>query len=258
MEDAGASDARPVCLALHGLGGGPYEIGPLIVALEASGVRVASPVLPGHDGPGPVMPGSTWEEWAAAAEASFDALAAEAGGRPVVVVGFSTGATLALRLATRRPVARLVLLAPFLAIRFSRLVPLRPESYIRHVARFLPDLPRRSPALRDPEARHRHRSASAFRTFSLAATLSALDLIAEVKPLVPSIRAPTLILQGRRDTVVEPAGAAWLEANLGSSRKRLAWFPRSDHLLALDRERDEVIALAVAFAVSGTLGNSRD
>ncbi len=237
----------PSCLVLHGLGGGPFELGPLIDALAAAGARVSAPILPGHGGPGPRMPASTWAEWAASAEAGFDALAA--GGGPVVVVGFSTGATLAMLLATRRPVARLVLLAPFLAIRFSGLVPIRPSAYLRHLARVVPDLPRRRPAARDPEARRRLRSASPFRTFSLAATLSALDLIATVEPLVPTIRAPTLILQGGRDTVVEPANAAWLARHLGSAVKRLALFPRSDHLLALDHDRDRVVASALAFAL---------
>ena len=127
---------------LHGLGGGPYELEPLIAALQADGLRVAAPVLPGHDGPGPVMPASQWTKWAAAAESAFDELAA--GGTPVAVVGFSTGATLALYLASRRPVARLVLLAPFLAIRGSGLIPLRPATYLRALARVLPNLPRRA------------------------------------------------------------------------------------------------------------------
>ena len=34
------STARPSCLVLHGLGGGPYEMGPVIEALEAEGLRV--------------------------------------------------------------------------------------------------------------------------------------------------------------------------------------------------------------------------
>jgi carboxylesterase len=46
------------CLVLHGLGGGPYELNPLIEALEADGLRVSAPVMPGHEGPGPVMPAS--------------------------------------------------------------------------------------------------------------------------------------------------------------------------------------------------------
>ena len=91
---AGNTVLSPTCLALHGLGGGPYEIGPLIDALEADGLTVEAPILPGHEPKGRVMPASSWCDWAAASEAAFDSLAA--GGRPVVVIGFSTGGTLAL------------------------------------------------------------------------------------------------------------------------------------------------------------------
>ncbi len=245
MADRTGDHARPSCLVLHGLGGGPYELAPLIDALGVAGLRVAAPVLPGHDGPGPTMPGSTWREWSASAALAFDALAAEGG--PVAVVGFSTGATLALELASRRPAAALVLLAPFLAIRHARLIPLRPSAYLGLIGRWMPDLPRRPPAVADRQIRRGLASASRFRTFSLAAGLSALELIERVKPLVPAIRAPTLILQGGRDSVVDPIGAAWLLGHLGSARKELIRFPGSDHLLALDSEGARVIEAALAF-----------
>ncbi len=240
-----AAPPRPACLVLHGLGGGPYELAPLIEALEAAGFRVSAPVLPGHDGPGPTMPGSTWRDWAASATTAFDALAGEGG--PVAVVGFSTGATLALELASRRPVAALVLLAPFLAIRHARWVPIRPSVYLGPISRLFPDLPRRGPAVRDRQIRRGLGSSSRFRTFSLASALSALELIERVKPLVPAIEVPTLILQGGRDSVVEPSGADWLARHLGSPRKALVRFPRSDHLLTLDSERARVIEAALAF-----------
>lgn len=233
------------CLALHGLGGGPFEFGGLLDALRAEGLRVAAPVLPGHEGPGPKMPSSRWEDWSATAEQAFDDLNAH--GDPVAVLGFSTGGTLALRLAASRPVARLALLAPFLAIRFSGLVPLRPVSYLQQLARVVPDLPRRPPPIRDPVMRRWAGEQDRFSTFSLPATVSALKLIELVKPLVPSITTPGLILQGRLDTVVEPANASWLHRHLGSAEKGLEWFDRSDHLLALDRERDRVIDVATAF-----------
>ena len=114
---------------LHGLGGGPYELQPLIAALEAAGLQVLAPIMPGHDGPGPKMPSSCWRDWAATAESAFDLLSA--GGRQVAVVGFSTGGTLALYLASRRPVLRQVLLAPFLAIRYSGLIPVPAVTYLR-------------------------------------------------------------------------------------------------------------------------------
>ena len=241
------ADGPPACLALHGLGGGPFELGPIVEALERAGCRASAPILPGHSVTGRVMPASNWADWISTAEAGFDELAAS--GRPVVVVGFSTGGTLALLLATRRPVARLILLAPFLAIRHSGLIPVHPSAYLRPIARFLPDIPRRSPPVRDPEARRVLGSVARFETFSLRATLSALDLIEHVKPLVPEISTPTLILQGRLDSVVDPAGAVWLAGHLGSARKSLLYLSRSDHLLTLDRDRDRAVAAAVAFAL---------
>ena len=245
----GAASPPFPCLVLHGLGGGLFELAPLTDALRGAGIEVATPVLPGHDGGGPRMPGSTWHEWAAAVEAAYDALSARAGGGPVAVVGFSTGGTLALHLATQRPVARLLLLAPFLAIRFSRWVPVPAHVWLGPIARVAPNLPRRPAAVLNRDVRRELTGSSPFRTFSLASTLSALALIEQVKPTVGAIRAPTLILQGRRDTVVEPRGAAWLLDHLGApgAQKRLVWLPRSDHLLAWDHDRKVVVENCLMF-----------
>jgi carboxylesterase len=233
------------CLLLHGLGGGPYELEPLIEALKADGIRVASPIMPGHEGPGPLMPASNWRDWARSVESAFDDLAS--GGRPVAVIGFSTGATLALHLASRRPVTRQVLLAPFLAIRYSGLIPLRPATYLRALARFIPNLRRRAPAVRDREMRRWAAGIDRFRTFNVNAAISALELIDTVRPLVPAIKVPTLIIQGRLDSVVEPSRASWLHQHLGASEKTLVVLRSSDHLVSLDRERDRVIALTRDF-----------
>jgi carboxylesterase len=86
-----------------------------------------------------------------------------------------------------------------------------------------------------------------FRTFSIPAALSALELIDLVKPLVPHINAPTLIIQGQLDTVIDPAGASWLHDRLASTEKSFVRLPRTDHLVALDREREQVIAQTKSF-----------
>jgi carboxylesterase len=202
------------------------------------------------------MPSSKWSDWAEAAEAAFDELAA--GGGPVAVIGFSTGATLALHLASRKRVARQVLMAPFLAIRYTGLIPLRPASYLRHLAQIIPNVPRRPPAVRDPEMKRWAAGIDRYRTFNLHSAISALELIDDVKLLVPRITAPTLIIQGRLDTVVEPANAAWLYQNLGSSEKALINLLESDHLVALDRDRDRAIQAVLEFLSEAGDATSRD
>ena len=64
---------------------------------------------------------------------------------------------------------------------------------------------------------------------------------------MPAITTPTLIMQGRLDTVVEPANATWLFENLGADEKALIHLSESDHLVALDRQREEVIRATLDF-----------
>ena len=243
------------CLLLHGLGGGPYELGRLPQALREAGCIVSAPVLPGHEGQGSRMPDSKWQDWLATAHLAYQELVT-AVGRPALVLGFSTGGTLGLRLALEARLAGLILLAPFLAIRHSGLVPFRALTTVRTLARLLSHLPRRSPPVRDLEMRRWASAQDRYKTFNLRATASALELIESVKPRVAEIDVPCLIQQGRLDTVVEPAQAAWLYDQLGLQPKRLIWYPRSDHLLALDRERFAVEADILRF-VAELAGPSR-
>ncbi|QDV36497.1 alpha/beta hydrolase [Tautonia plasticadhaerens] len=235
------------CLVLHGLGGGPYEAGPLLRALEASGLAVEAPVYPGHEGPGPHMPRSTWRQWFGVVGSAFDRLR-EAHGR-VAVVGFSTGGTLALHLAASRPVDRMALMAPFLAVRHRWYYGVRPEHYLLTLGRVVRRVPRRRSAVTDRVVRDELERSIPFRTFSLDAARSAVELIRLVRAEAGSVTAPTLIIQSRFDSVVDPAGARWLFDHLGTPEveRELVWLDRSDHLLALDVEREAVIGRVLAF-----------
>jgi len=96
----------------------------LIEALRAAGIPLAAPVLPGHEPISSTMPASLWNEWLETAEAELASLSKLSA--RVDIVGFSTGGTLALALAERKSVGRMVLLAPFLEIRYAGLIPIRP------------------------------------------------------------------------------------------------------------------------------------
>lgn len=235
----GPTGCRQAVLCLHGLGGGPYEMRPLAPLLQAQGWAMEAIVYPGHDQPGPEMPASAWMDWYAATEQAFDRLAARFD--RVVVVGFSTGCPLALELALRRPVAALVLLSPFMAI--ARPVPWLPraELLVPWVAPWLKTVHRTALAIADRAAREAADRVAPYRTFHLGAVQSALELIERVRPRLGDIQVPTLIIQPRRDRVVDPAGAAMVLASLGSAQKQLLWLDRSDHILTLDYDRDQAL-----------------
>ncbi len=233
------------CLFLHGLGGGIYELEPLAERVHARGFTVSGFNYPGHDRPAPKMPPSRWEDWYARVLERYQAL--RAGGREVSVVGFSTGCQLALLLASEQPVKRLVLLSPYVRIRHRWYYGARPEAYLRSLGRFLTDVPRRPLSINDPSMRAEAEKVVFFRTFSVRAVESAMELIERVRPRLASIEAPALLIQSMEDSVVDPDGAEHLHRQLGSRERELCWLRRSDHAVALDVERETVFQRTLAF-----------
>lgn len=229
------------CLLLHGLGGGVYEMQLLGHYLhETHGLTVQGISYPGHDRPAAAMPASTWREWYAHIEVTYQSLAQA---YPAVsVVGFSTGCPLGLHLAAAYPLDKLVLLCPYLALRRQWFYLLPLESWLFSLGWLIQDLPRWRLPLRDPVMRQLAEEIVFYRTFNLAAVRSAIALIEQVKAELPTITTPTLILQALQDSVVDPAGAQIIYERLGSSIKTLHWLPESDHIIPLDLERDQVFA----------------
>jgi len=98
-------------LVLHGFTGNPQSMRGLAEALAGAGLTVELPLLPGHGTAVADMVPTRWEDWSAAAEAAYVALAARC--ESVVVVGLSMGGTLSLWLGERHPeIAGLVLVNP--------------------------------------------------------------------------------------------------------------------------------------------------
>ncbi|MFN4278865.1 alpha/beta hydrolase [Thermosynechococcus sp.] len=241
----GHAEGDRACLLLHGLGGGVYELQPLAEVLYEVGWTVQGILYPGHDRPSAYMPASTWPQWYEAVVTTFQTM--QDTYPRVAVIGFSTGGTLALHLAHHHPVEALVLLAPFLRIYRPWFFPVAPEKLVQSLGSWIPWLPRRHLPIRDRALRQAAEAACYFKSFNLQAVRSALDLIAQVEQELPQITTPTLILQSRGDTVVDPQGAEIIYEQLGSPHKELHRLENSDHLLPLDVERAQVFAKVVAF-----------
>jgi carboxylesterase len=72
-------------------------------------------------------------------------------------------------------------------------------------------------------------------------TLKALqELITDVREHVDLIYAPTFVVQGRHDDVINPKSADIIIDSIESPVKKIKWYEESGHVITLDKEKDEL------------------
>jgi len=91
-----ADHARGAVLLLHGLTDAPYSLHAVGRALHERGFHVVTLRLPGHGTAPGALTRVTWQDWDAAVALAARHAAELAGGKPLYVAGYSTGAPLAL------------------------------------------------------------------------------------------------------------------------------------------------------------------
>ncbi|MCA9654503.1 MAG: alpha/beta fold hydrolase [Myxococcales bacterium] len=241
-------EGRRAVLLLHGLTGTPYDVAPFADALHELGYAVRAPQLAGHQDL-EELERSSWRDWYATAESAFDELLA-GGERRVLVLGFSAGSLLALRLAALRTpdVAGLAVLSaplslpPWQARGIEALARLRTTPGL---GRLVGMLRKNGPDVRIDRTM---RVSPDLRGFPFPALAELVALQGEVADLLPLVRAPLLLLHGRHDHTAPLELADRVAQRVGSASVRKVVLPRSFHIIAhdLDRElaRDEVVAFA--------------
>jgi alpha-beta hydrolase superfamily lysophospholipase len=94
-----AAEAVGGVLLLHGMTDSPYTLRTLGKALNARGYSVLGLRLPGHGTAPSGLKTVTWQDMAAAARLAAVHLGSQIAGKPLHVVGYSTGSALAVNLA---------------------------------------------------------------------------------------------------------------------------------------------------------------
>ena len=219
---------KPAALLVHGFPGTPAEVRALAGVLHGAGWTVQGILLPGFGADIASLPERTAQAWI---QATGDAVAEFARTHsPVVLVGFSMGAAVALNAAVQGETSPdgLVLLAPFtqlgadwqqpllplLGLIFREIRPFKDADFSdaevrRNIANFLPDADLDDPKTQDE-----------LRAISLPA--SVLDQLRQVGQLArrraQDLQIPTLIVQGVDDEVVSPKRTRQLAGRIDPSR----------------------------------------
>ncbi|MCB1966871.1 alpha/beta fold hydrolase [Accumulibacter sp.] len=118
-----AATPKAGVLLLHGMSDSPYSLRALGQTLNAAGATVVGMRMPGHGTAPSGLVEIRWQDMAAAVRLGMRHLARQLGGRPLYIVGYSTGAALAVNYALSSlddkdlpTVDRIVLLSPAIGV----------------------------------------------------------------------------------------------------------------------------------------------
>lgn len=222
-------------LLLHGFTGLPETVNGLVPHLEAAGLPYRMPAMRGHFTRPEDLVGVTWPDWVEDATLALDDLLTEVD--RVVIVALSMGGLVALKIAMERPerLAGLVLVAP--ALRFvdplTSLTPL-----LSMVAKFwaMPKAPR--------DCAYEAKNYEYFPTKTFA---SFQDFARHVEVNLPRVRIPLCLMHSKVDRTIQWISSQIIHDRVSSTEKELHWFERSGHEMMMDREKDRVFALTMAF-----------
>lgn len=215
------------CLLLHGFSGSPSEMIPLGEALGEEDWTVSIATLAGHGTSPRDLAQTRWHDWVASARDAYADLKRRC--HQTALIGLSMGGALALYLAaSEQPDAVVAISTP------TRVRPLFANA-ARLASRLLPLAPvvfRLSP--RDPDVRQYH---SPYSRIPLGATKDLAELLAAAMAVLPALRVPLLVVQGRRDWVIPRGSGPQIMAAAAAAPAQLLWLPRSGHVATLDRDR---------------------
>jgi carboxylesterase len=223
------------CLLIHGFTGTPLEMRGLGEHLAKRGWTVHGVRLFGHSTRMEDMDRAHFEDWLASVEDGYHLLRPNC--RRIIVMGFSTGADLAVVFAAQTPVDGLVMMAAPYALPHDPRLP-----FARVLSLVYPRIWKH----RDNQRPTEHISYPAYPTRAVA---ELNDLLAEMRRSLLSVTAPALLIQSRHDDSLGVSADAMVQLHdgLGSQDKRTVWLEDSGHVITQDIERDHVFQLVTAF-----------
>lgn len=241
VEAEGDSQEESVVL-LHGFTGSPYDFKPLVEELRSRGYRVVVPVVPGQTKAFlPYRRGRYTSEFYVDWVSDLVESETQLRGQKPVLVGLSMGGTLATILAARGDVEKLVLIAPYFGLPRANDLIWRASRILKWI---LPVFPKfEGGKINDPAGYAEYQPGTYM--VSLPA-FHQVERLAELgKEHVSRVRTPTLILASPNDQVASFALTAEL---FGSNNNvQIIEFPRSNHLLLNDYDRNAAVQHIVTF-----------
>jgi carboxylesterase len=232
-----AADGGPIGAVLcHGLTGMPGSMRPWGEQLAAAGLTVRVPRLPGHGTTWQDANRTSWQDWYAELQRTFDDVRSRC--EKTFVMGLSMGGTVVLRLAQERgaDVAGIVVVNP-------SLFTLRKEAKLLPLLRLLvPSMPPVGNDIKKPGV-----TEPAYDRLPVKAAYQLAQLWKLTNADLGKITQPLLVLTSRDDHVVEPANSERLMDGAGTTDKRQVILEDSFHVATMDNDLPRIVEESLAF-----------
>ncbi len=213
---------------VHGYMAAPLEVKELARYLGRRGIWVYAPRLKGHGTTPDDLALRTYADWLKSMDNGYAIISNIC--KRVVVGGFSTGAGLALHLATRmREVKGVFAISPPLRLQdlSSKFVP-AVDAWNRIMNRFKFDGAKKEFVNNNAENPHIN-----YLRNPISGVLEIERLMESLEPKLSEIDIPVLVAQSQRDPVVDPGGSKRIFERLGSADKTYLLFNFNRHGILL-------------------------
>lgn len=215
-------------LLLHGFTGNSADVRMLGRYLQKQGYTTHAPIYRGHGGSPEDLIHTTPDDWWEDTLAAYHKLE-KLGYKEIAVAGLSLGGVLSLKLANLQRVKAVIPMSTPMFVedrtRLSKAFQFYAYQYKQREQK-------------DSVAIEKEINELMVQSTSLFEKLN--ELIAEVKTMVEYIYSPTLVIQPKKDQLIDMNSATFIYEQIATDHKQLNWYEHSTHVITTDVERDQL------------------
>ncbi|MCK1984916.1 MULTISPECIES: alpha/beta hydrolase [Peribacillus] len=215
-------------LLLHGFTGNSADVRMLGRYLEKQGYTCHAPHYKGHGVPPEELVKTGPEDWWKDVMMAYDFLKSK-GHEEIAVAGLSLGGVFSLKLGYTVPIKGIVSMCAPMYIKSEEMMFKGVLEYAREFKKY------------EGKTQEQIELEMDLLADKPMNTLKALqELITDVREHVDLIYAPTFVVQGRHDDVINPKSADIIMDAIESPVKKIKWYEESGHVITLDKEKDQL------------------
>ena len=224
-------------LFIHGLSSSPSEMKLIAKEVNQQGYSTSAILLSGHGSKPSDLKKVTWNDWFTDVKKALFQLRKKY--KKIIIVGLSTGASLALHLAAHYQVEGIVALAPaiYLKNRYHKLLP-----FLRYFLFY--SKKKDGPDVSDEDAKA---GLIGYDKIPIKTIIQAQKLFDHLKSDLPDVYVPVLIAHSINDHVIDFKSAEFVYQHISSKSKQFLKLEKSYHILTVDVEKEIVIREIIKF-----------